>query len=79
MIFISSPRNGQNAKWRKFTYDIKETIKVVYTSGKQKISKSSNSITNNKEITVQLLAGEATEKAQKFERKGRAEFVALLF
>ena len=78
---MPSPRNDQQAKWRKFIQDIKEkrTRKPMNTPGKQKINNASSSITNKKEITVQLLASEATGKAQKFERRGPQQFVAFPF
>ena len=78
---MSSPRNDQQAKWRKFVQNIteKRTRKPVNAPGKQKVNNASSSITNKKEITVQLLANEATGKAQKFERRGPQQFVAFPF
>lgn len=71
-------------KWKKFANDIK--LKRTNTVTKQNRTKAGegntsagSSILENKEITVQPLATEATGKAKKYERTGPQEFVPFLF
>lgn len=72
-------------KWKKFA----NAIKLKRTNVATKTTKSGGSTKNaavprpsildNKEITVQPLATEATGKAKKYERTGPQEFVPFLF
>ncbi len=71
------------AKWRKFANKIKaKRTNNVNAKQNAKSGKGQNnggpsdvSILERKEITVQLLATEATGKAKKYERTGPQEFV----
>ena len=72
------------SKWKKFSNDIK--LKHTNVGTKQNRTKSGegkssagSSILENKEITVQPLATEATGKLKKYERTGLQEFVPFLF
>ena len=71
-------------KWKKFANDIQ--LKRTNVGTKQNRTKSGegkssagSSILENKEITVQPLATEATGKLKKYERTGAQEFVPFLF
>ena len=72
------------SKWKKFANDIK--LRRTNVGTKQKKTKSGegksstgSSILDNKEITVQPIAAEATGKLKKYERAGPQELVPFLF
>ena len=75
------------SKWKKFAQNIKlkrtnvatKQNKTQMKCGEASKNTCGSSILENKEITVQPLATDATGKAKKYERTGPQEFVPFFF